>query len=245
MQTFAPGNLPQTTTRVNGNQRAIILSTVIVIVLAGISFYWLQWSSQQGITMGYPQPQVHIDALPSNIRSQQNVNFATTASGRDLTYVWTFVGQNNNNSFFGTTNTNATDQSATGKNPTYRFPVSGTYTVTVKATDPLGHSSSDTQTVKVLPVPPVATFTAQATNGFFGYSVSVDASKSQVDPGTTIQSYIWNFGDGSSPYTTVLSSAFYNYTNPGNYTITLTVVDATGQQSPPYKQTVNLTANGS
>lgn len=239
MQTFAPGNLSQTATRVNGNQRAIVLSTVIVAVLVGISFYWLQWSSQQGITMGYPQPQVHINALPANIRSQQNVNFATTASGRDLTYAWTFVRQNANNAFFGYANTRATDQSATGKNPTYRFPSSGTYTVTVKATDPLGHSNSDKQTIKVLPVPPVAAFTEQADNAF-GYSVSVDASKSQADPGTTIQSYVWNFGDGSSPYTTVISSTFYNYANPGIYTITLTVVDATGQQSQPYKQTVNL-----
>lgn len=46
--------------------------------------------------------------------------------------------------------------------------------------------------------------------------------------------YVWNFGDGSPPITTTSDSPIvsYTYAKPGNYTVTVTVVDANGTERP-------------
>ncbi len=219
----------------------VVLASMLFLLL-GVSLYWLQWSGQQGIKLGYPQPQVHMGTIPSVIRSQQVINFAATGSGRDLTYAWTVTRQNDaSKSLAGSGNRDMANQTATGKNMSYQFPASGMYAVTVKATDALGHSSRTTQTIKVLPVPPIASFVAQV-DTFFGYQVTLDASQSQADPGTTLQKYTWSYGDGMTSSTAGALASYY-YTNPGTYTITLVVTDATGQRSQPFKQTVTLAAS--
>lgn len=67
---------------------------------------------------------------------------------------------------------------------------------------------------------PVASFTA-ATNQL---SVSVDGSASS-DPGGSISSYSWNFGDGG---TATGVTAQHTYAAAGTYTVTLTVTDNAG-----------------
>ncbi len=71
---------------------------------------------------------------------------------------------------------------------------------------------------------PVASFSAPATRP--GVPVSLDASASS-DPDGTIAGYMWSFGDGQSaplggPRPTHI------YARPGNYTVTLSVVDQEG-----------------
>jgi len=52
--------------------------------------------------------------------------------------------------------------------------------------------------------------------------VDFNASGS-YDPDGTINSYFWDFGDGTN--TTDLVLVTHTYLNPGNYTVTLTVTD--------------------
>ncbi|MHB1491643.1 MAG: PKD domain-containing protein, partial [Cellulomonas sp.] len=67
---------------------------------------------------------------------------------------------------------------------------------------------------------PSATFQPQLE----GRTVTVDGSGSS-DPDGTVQTYVWDFGDGQ---TAVGPTAGHTYTNPGSYTILLTVTDDRG-----------------
>jgi PKD repeat protein len=81
---------------------------------------------------------------------------------------------------------------------------------------------------------PVASFTAQPTQGNPPLQVSFDASAS-YDPDGNIVSYAWNFGDGNKA-----SGIQYvhTYTNRGTHTATLTVADDEGQSSSSAQQIV-------
>ena len=72
--------------------------------------------------------------------------------------------------------------------------------------------------------PPVAAFTDSVN----GRTVSFDASTS-TSTGTTITSYSWDFGDGSTPATTVAPQ--HTFVAAGSHTVTLTVTDSAGTQS--------------
>ncbi len=77
-------------------------------------------------------------------------------------------------------------------------------------------------------IPPVPIFTLNPSTPQPGQTTSFDASLSyDPDPGDSIVSYHWNFGDGSSSTsTTPLTSHVYSTAN--FYTVTLTVTDTHG-----------------
>ena len=195
---------------------------ILVVALVGGSLVWMQWASQRGIVLGYPMPSVHLHVQDGIQRLGQPSQFSANATGRELTYSWDFGDR-------------TYQPDASGPQVTHTYNSSGSYTVTVTVTDSVGHSRSDTSTVQVLPPPPVASFTF--TYYYYGQIV-FDASSSQADPSTSIQSYNWDFGDGTNPYTTSSPQVVYTYGNTGTYTVTLTVIDAIGQQSDAYTATV-------
>ncbi|MGH8516780.1 MAG: PKD domain-containing protein [Panacagrimonas sp.] len=71
---------------------------------------------------------------------------------------------------------------------------------------------------------PVAALTANPVNGTAPLAVSFDAGNS-ADSDGTIQTYAWNFGDGS---TGSGLTAGHNYTSAGSFVATLTVTDGQG-----------------
>jgi len=74
-----------------------------------------------------------------------------------------------------------------------------------------------------------------------GASVTFDGSGS-YDPDGTIQSYAWNFGDGT---TGSGATATHTYVAPGTYTATLTVTDNSGAQGSDTAQvSVTVSATG-
>ena len=72
--------------------------------------------------------------------------------------------------------------------------------------------------------PPTASFVANPSRGPAPLTVAFDASGS-FDPDGQIVSYSWNFGDGA---TGSGITATHAYTNPGTYTVRLTVRDNQG-----------------
>ena len=129
-----------------GNARSrggIFVLLLLIVVLVGGSLYWLQWASQRGIVLGYPQPQVHITSLTSRLLLNRETSFTASANGRDLSYSWDFSDQ--------------TDDY--GASVQHAFRSNGSFTVTVTVRDDIGQTNSDTLTVQVFPPPPVASFT--------------------------------------------------------------------------------------
>ena len=121
-------------------------------------------------------------------------------------YTWTF--------------TDVTLQTLTGVNPTYTFTRPATYTVTLNVTDAAGYWAIDTVVITVLDVtPPVA-------KAGLDQTVRVEETVTFNGSGSTdnvgIVSYEWDFGDGTTGTGVIIN---HTYTEPGEYTATLTVKD--------------------
>ena len=149
---------------------------------------------------------------------------STSPNGNVVTYDWDF----------GDSTPHANTRIA---NHTYK--TTGTYEVTLKATDDSAASGTSTQKLKVeLPsLAPIAAFTTvpdKAQNqdyitGTVPFQVSFDASKSQKG-NANIVDYKWDFdGDGVIDDTGVTSS--FVYKKDGVYNAKLTVVDADNNES--------------
>jgi PKD repeat protein len=111
---------------------------------------------------------------------------------------------------------------ATTVKPTETFPAAGTYTVSLTVTNALNQTGSITKQVTVAPGP-VAAFSLSCST----MSCSFDGSASSSS-GSTISTYAWNFGDGSSGVSGPSATTNYTYAAAGSYTVTLTVTDALG-----------------
>ena len=80
--------------------------------------------------------------------------------------------------------------------------------------------------------PPTAGLQASPVSGPAPLTVNFNASSSSdPDPGDSIASYTFYFGDGSSPATQSSPTVSHLYASPGTYHATLTVTDSHGQES--------------
>ena len=75
---------------------------------------------------------------------------------------------------------------------------------------------------------PVARFDFTPQTGIVPLEVAFDASASSAPPNATIQTYAWNFGDGTNGSG---ANATHTYTTDGTFTITLTVTDSNGNSN--------------
>ncbi|WP_207495236.1 PKD domain-containing protein [Aridibaculum aurantiacum] len=115
---------------------------------------------------------------------------------------------------------------STERNPVHSYSTPGPHQVTLEVTTAGGCIG---QVVKTLPAflqKPVADFAVTPDTLCQGTPSSfTDLSTAQ---GSTVQSWRWSFGDGS---TSQLRNPVKNYPLPGNYTVKLTVMNAQGCQS--------------
>jgi hypothetical protein len=73
--------------------------------------------------------------------------------------------------------------------------------------------------------PPIANFTWSPEKLVVNYEVTFDASMS-IDPDGSIVNYVWDFGDAT--YLGYGKVVIHRYVNPGNYTVSLIVIDNDG-----------------
>lgn len=109
---------------------------------------------------------------------------------------------------------------STLQNPTHIFTQAGTYNVVLNITSSNSCTSSISQQVIIAP-PPLVDFTSSI--GCSGSPVSFVSSQ-YVNVATT-QSWLWNFGDGS---TSTEIDPDHTYTSAGTYIVTLDIIDLNG-----------------
>lgn len=134
---------------------------------------------------------------------------------------------------------------ATGETATHSYEANGSYDATLTVTDDAGNEDTDTVTVTVEAgeedAPPTADLTGPG-SATAGEDVTFDASGSSDDGG--IAEYRWDVdGDGSVDETTTDPSITRSFSETGDHTVTVTVVDASDQTSSA-TATVTVESNG-
>ncbi|MHA1325621.1 MAG: PKD domain-containing protein [Candidatus Helarchaeota archaeon] len=149
------------------------------------------------------------------VNEDQIVYFSSLGSsdpdGYITTYYWDFV-----------------DGGTYGPYPTHTYTQSGVYLVTLTVTDNDGLTGSDTMTVTVNNVPPIAV-AGDDQEVIVGELVQFDGSGSIDTPSDLpLLNYYWDFGDGT---TGIGIKPSHRYIEIGEYTATLTVIDDDGASS--------------
>ena len=118
---------------------------------------------------------------------------------------------------------------ASGATASHSYTSAGTYTTTLTVTDSKGLASTSSTAISVeasvVLTPPTAVLATSTAAGPAPLAVSFDGSSSKAASGSTIASYAWSFGDGS---TASGAMASHSFTSAGTYTATLTVTDNKG-----------------
>ncbi|MBX2977765.1 MAG: PKD domain-containing protein [Flavobacteriales bacterium] len=159
-----------------------------------------------------PPPSVTLTAAPTTICAGETVNFIQTTDGGANYFQWNFGTGN------GFQWTGAGNQSFTYNTP-------GTYTVSYTASiQGATAGCADTASVVITVLPsPTAAFDVD--NDAACYALTVAFTNTST-PG---QSYLWNFGDGTT--STLADPPPHDYTTAGSYTISLTVTNGQGCSS--------------
>ncbi|GAB6040919.1 hypothetical protein JCM17961_15930 [Endothiovibrio diazotrophicus] len=130
-------------------------------------------------------------------------------------------------------------RSSLGSLASFTFDQPGTYVVTLVVTDNDGNSGTAEETVVVgMPLTPV--FTVSQVEGAAPLTVDVDATGSE--PASEIINYSWNTSDhqvGLGP------TASFTFDQEGVYTITLSVIDSTGETATIGKEVIVLPSESS
>lgn len=112
--------------------------------------------------------------------------------------------------------------SSTQQNPTHTYTNDGNYSVGLIATDINGCKDTLVKQDYIRLTNPQADFSYDQPNGCPGLLVTFE-DESVAD--TTLVSWFWNFGDGS---TSIVQNPTHVYAGPGTYTVSLTITNAIG-----------------
>jgi len=182
-----------------------------------------------------PRATITAPSAGTMIQAGQSVLFAGTATDaeNDLVSVLWDLGD-------GTT-------SAALAPGSHSYPVAGTYTVRLTATDARGlvDPAPPTRVITVQPVvvnqPPSAAITTPAANVTITAGQSVSFSGTASDPNGDAVTVLWNFGDGAT--STLLVPGAHVYATAGTFTARLTATDAKGLAATnPPTRTVTVQA---
>ena len=175
---------------------------------------------QNYITFGTYQPPTPVAAFTSGVQkgtAPLTVQFTDQSTGAPQSYAWDF---NNDKKI-----------ESTVKSPSFTYTTAGNYTVNLTVKNANGQDSEiKTSYIRVsspaTSTPPTAQFTANTTKGVA--PLTVQFTDKSVSAGTT--SYSWDINnDGVAEYTT--KSPGHTYKAAGNYTVKLTVTNASGSDS--------------
>jgi len=176
-------------------------------------------------SQGYP-PQASFAYWPAKPYENQTVQFdasSSTPEGFNDTitkYEWIFGD--------GTPKTTKTIPTIT-----HNYMIANQYIVTLNVTDNEGLWSTTSKPITIYPESgPTANFTWNPQTPFINETITFDASTSTIGWSkaigdySPITNYAWNFSDSTGIISVTSPTVTHNYTQPGNYTVTLTITDA-------------------
>ena len=156
-----------------------------------------------------PPPTADFAGTPRSGEAPLVVAFTDLTSGQTSGWSWTF----------------GDGATSTARHPSHTYAQPGTYTVSLTATG-LGGADSETKVgyiVALVPPPPVAEFTGSPTTGLAPLKVFyTDRSTGQHTQ------WLWLFGDGAEAYG---PNPNHIYSQPGSYTVSLTVTGLGGSDT--------------
>ncbi|MBA3705451.1 MAG: PKD domain-containing protein, partial [Bacteroidetes bacterium] len=163
-------------------------------------------------------PIANFTPLNSSINVGNKINFADGSSNMPTSWLWTFGGAAPN---------------STLQNPSVTFNTTGTYNISLTATNANGNSvKNGSVNVTTAPVNPVADFIP------IGTIINQGTTVSFTDQSTgTPTAWSWNFGGGANNSTT--KNPIVTFNTPGTYVISLTVSNAAGSNTKIGSITVN------
>lgn len=111
---------------------------------------------------------------------------------------------------------------STLQHPAHTYSTDGSYSISLIVTDANGCRDSLTRVNYIRLTHPIADFASLPVSGCIGTSVTFS---DQSIPDTTIASWLWDFGDGT---TSTQQNPTYLYTTAGQYDVSLTVTNVLG-----------------
>jgi len=132
--------------------------------------------------------------------------------------------------------------SGAGENVTHAYPTPGVYIVALTVTDERGTGATQTDSLLIASLPPVAQFIITPPVPTAGEPAEFDASES-TDPDGEVASYHWDFdGDGTIDLESEGASATHTYEESGPVHPTLYVTDDNGDISAPFEMEIRVNA---
>jgi PKD repeat protein len=117
----------------------------------------------------------------------------------------------------------------TGPTATFVFADAGTYTVDLSVTDAAGNSAEDDMKVTVMDTTDPVAVAGEDRESDQGMAVALDGSESTDN--VDIFRYTWTFPYGGGTEELTGRNVQFSFSDPGDYTITLTVTDAAGNSA--------------
>ncbi|HBF88097.1 MAG TPA: hypothetical protein DDX39_05595 [Bacteroidales bacterium] len=163
-------------------------------------------------------PVADFSGTPTNLEAGNSVAFTDLSTENPNTWNWTFEG--------------GTPASSTSENPVVTYSTPGTYDVTLYVENAAGNDTkivTNYITVNALSNPPVADFSASATDITVGQTVTFTDLSTNAPT-----SWAWTFA-GGTPTSSTNQNPTVTYSVAGTYDVTLVATNAIGGSAPETK----------
>nr|MBA2249188.1 PKD domain-containing protein [Chitinophagaceae bacterium] len=162
--------------------------------------------------------------LPNAAAQFKDLSSISDGTATQFTYNWDF----------GDLNSGASNNTSTQKNPTHVYTALGPYNVTLAVTSAAGCTSLSTKSYNDIHPQPQAKFTSNTSEICEGGSITFTDQSTGADG--TLQSWLWNFGDGSS--SSLQNPPPHVFVSAATINVQLTATNSNGCMSNVYSYPV-------
>ncbi|MFO8087204.1 MAG: PKD domain-containing protein [Bacteroidales bacterium] len=223
------GNPTSTTWDFGDNTYATTSGATHIYSTAGVYTVHLTASNNSGsdtaskniVILPAPIPSADFEADTVAVAAGTNAKFYDLSTNQPYNWNWDF----------------GDGYSSSSQNPTHQYQSAGDYSVKLVATNSYGTDSIvKIDYIQIYQAAPVADFSVSNTSVVDGQTIQfIDQSNGIVD------TYAWDFGDGNTASTMYPS---HSYTDPGVYTVTLTVSNSAGSSTETKTDLITVGSTG-